>query len=113
MCESVATSVLSLDHAALWVMLPERLIVLQKVNNSRAETPLTAAGGMRYAQALGNRTTLPTSVTVFYLSICNYGSHQYLQIAMLLSKQLTQAVIYSLPYYWDDEGQSEKTRSSR
>ncbi len=84
---------LSLDHAALWVMLPEKLIVLQKVNNSRAETPLTAAGGMRYAQALGNHTTLPTSVTVFYLSICNYGSHQYLQTVMLLSKQLTQEVI--------------------
>jgi len=42
---------LSLDHAALWVMLPKRLIILQKVNNSRTDTPLTAAGGMRYAEA--------------------------------------------------------------
>lgn len=107
--------VLSLDHAALWVMLPERLIVLQKVNNSRAETPLTAAGGMRYAQALGNRITLPTSVSVFlfiYLWLWQspvFANHHAFIQAINTNSLVALVKLHSLPHQWDNEGQSEQT----
>jgi len=43
-------------------------------------------------RSIGNRITLPTSVSVFLL-ICDCGSQRYLQILMLLSEQLTQAIM--------------------